>query len=739
MKCAYLQSITTPENFKTVTIDSVLSDIKTQKYATAINALPPSSNDKKAYNEAKRHLPAWALNGEFTVGTKNEHFSESNGLFHIDIDGLDNPEAIKWQLSHEIPELYALWISPSGKGLKGLLRIPDDLIHTDSDFKEAYKQIDAYLSVYDVTIDKACKDVRRLCFVCSDADIYINRDAPAFMFDMSKWGKKEVKKPLQTSQPSTNYQASKQDRYIDRCCNLILQSVSGTHHNARLRAGKLAGGFIAAGLVNETTIMQALSQASDSISTQYGDSQSIIQREQKTIYDAIQHGKWQPVEQQQYSEQTGTDNNVIPITYPIPATPEQIAEYEPEDEPKQAFKDAVLPIKHIETICDYINASIYHYSPAATRQAAIAFICHIVSRKYLSDSGDKCSLMIGNIGSTISQLSDINNSLESLFYDVGVGDSNDIRLDRMTYADLMAHYTAPDTSGKLLYMPHDLGHTIRSSQKQTSLAMDGFLAELSQFHDKKTHVFRLKKRETVKKPVVNLYANFDEKDLFTFGKLSNNDGLFNMFLIQQNSSKDFVFNSKKHEPLTDTESFTALKSRVQAITGKTDAVMLPGVKTPGAGQSVIHWSVNPADYAERLKESCGNNSAWTGRAIKQFVNLATAIAAWNDETAVSGALAEQCCDYVCYRVSKLAEALSKRSSDDVSPDVMTRVLSIIHKAGDDGVFESRLLQSCAGFKKLSEVERDDLIMKLIKNREITMSDRTKEKTAGKKGRKFFIK
>jgi len=50
-----------------------------------------------------------------------------------------------------------------------------------------------------------------------------------------------------------------------------------------------------------------------------------------------------------------------------------------------------------------------------------------------------------------------------------------------------------------------------------------------------------------------------------------------------------------------------------------------------------------------------------------------------------------------------------------------------------------LLQCCAGFKKLSEVERDDLIMKLIKNREITMSDRTKEKMSGKKGRKFFIK
>jgi hypothetical protein len=91
----------------------------------------------------------------------------------------------------------------------------------------------------------------------------------------------------------------------------------------------LAGGYIAAGLVNEAAIMQALSNASDAISAQYGDSPAIVQREQKTIYDAIQHGKGYPVEVRQYSERTGTDN-VIPITpnYPPPATPE----HEPEEQ-----------------------------------------------------------------------------------------------------------------------------------------------------------------------------------------------------------------------------------------------------------------------------------------------------------------------------------------------------------------------------------------------------------------------
>jgi hypothetical protein len=85
-----------------------------------------------------------------------------------------------------------------------------------------------------------------------------------------------------------------------------MTATSGGYHHARLRAGKLAGGFIAAGMVNESEVMQALGNASDSISSQYGDSAEVIQREQKTIYDAIQYGKGQPCEVTQHSNRQET-------------------------------------------------------------------------------------------------------------------------------------------------------------------------------------------------------------------------------------------------------------------------------------------------------------------------------------------------------------------------------------------------------------------------------------------------
>jgi hypothetical protein len=303
MNCAVLQSITSPDIFKIISINDVLADIKTEKYKAQIDALPPAT-DKKAYTAAKKNLPAWALNGGFTGSVKNSGFTESNGLFHIDIDGIEDPHALKWQLAQDIPEIYALWLSPSGNGLKGLIRIPDDLIKTDSDFKKAFTQIAKYLAVYDVTIDKACKDVRRLCFVGCDADIYINTAAPAFTFDSVEWDCKPAK-PTPTTKPTTVKQPAGNTGYIARCCELILTAGQGGYHNARLRAGKLAGGFIAAGLCDETEVMRALSDASDTISAQCSDSAEVVAKEQRAIYDGIQHGKCLPVQEDNPHRQSG--------------------------------------------------------------------------------------------------------------------------------------------------------------------------------------------------------------------------------------------------------------------------------------------------------------------------------------------------------------------------------------------------------------------------------------------------
>ena len=188
--CFYLSNILEPSKFDVVTIEGVLEDIKSEKYKSLIDALPDSLVDENAYKLAKKKLPAWALNGEFSNKVANDCFIKSNNLFHFEIDKLDKAlvAAIKKATAKQCPYVYALWVSPSQRGLKGLIRIADDLINSDADFKQAFIQIEKALAALGFVIDASCKDVRRLCFVCSDKDIYVNEAAQLFEFDMSLWG-----------------------------------------------------------------------------------------------------------------------------------------------------------------------------------------------------------------------------------------------------------------------------------------------------------------------------------------------------------------------------------------------------------------------------------------------------------------------------------------------------------------------------------------------------------------------
>ena len=298
MNIEFLPLAINETKFKTITVNEALADIKNQKYKPLIDALPDSIANDAAYRAAKRKLPGWAFHGTFKDSVINANFVESSGLFSFDVDKLNTPEQLietKKLIVDNCPSLYAIWQSPSGRGLKGLLRILDKFIHGDANFKKAFQQVDAYFSKLGVTIDPTCKDIRRLCFVCSDPDIYINTAAPAYQFDDAIWRASD--KPKQHTphkKPSTN--SDKQNQYIARAVNIIEESIPGERHAARLRAGRLAGGQIAGGKVSEAAVVGALMAASDAISAECGDDAATIRTAHKAIFDGIANGKLNPVD-----------------------------------------------------------------------------------------------------------------------------------------------------------------------------------------------------------------------------------------------------------------------------------------------------------------------------------------------------------------------------------------------------------------------------------------------------------
>lgn len=284
---SYLPHITTPNIFEPVSIGSALNDIRTCRYADVIDALPNPTLYPKEYKAAKKNLPSWAFNGTFNGKIESNSFTKSSGYFCIDIDNLKQAEllATKEILVNQT-YVTAVWLSPSKQGLKALIRVDDDLIDSDKVFKEVYFQIEPAMAELGITIDKACKDVRRLCFVGADPEIHINTNAVPFSYSPTT--------TLQFTATNTTLPftaKSIEAIAIERCVGILLASSDGNRHDARLRAGRLAGGYVAGGLVSEQRVLNDLRRTSDSIA----DNAVTSSQEYKAITDGIIDGQRSPI------------------------------------------------------------------------------------------------------------------------------------------------------------------------------------------------------------------------------------------------------------------------------------------------------------------------------------------------------------------------------------------------------------------------------------------------------------
>lgn len=290
-KITYLESVTDHRRFTEITLEEALDSIKNGKYEALVADLPAMSNTNiKSYRDRKQKLPCWCLQGTFTDNVAAKNLALSAELFSVDIDKLDALEmvSIRKQLIAD-KSTVAVFTSPSGKGLKALIRVPDGFISDDASYKNAFTQISQLWELKGVTIDASCKDVSRLCFVSYDPDTYINYEATPL--------KLQGTTPQPTNVVALNVpirQAVANPEDADRCYDQVVAKMSNTkpgcNHETRLKAGRLAGGYIAAGRVSEEAMLVALKIASDSIGT-------TTNTEWATILDAIEHGKQHPLPQ----------------------------------------------------------------------------------------------------------------------------------------------------------------------------------------------------------------------------------------------------------------------------------------------------------------------------------------------------------------------------------------------------------------------------------------------------------
>jgi hypothetical protein len=176
-----------------ITVDKVVQRIKAGRSALLINELR-SCEDIKERKKIKTRLPSICFSGTFSK-REDKGLIEHSGLIAIDFDHLgDRLISLK---DHLIKDKYTfiLFISPSGDGLKLVVKIPPDV----KTHEFSAKALTDYYK--DEKLDEF-KDVSRICFESYDPDIFFNPDSDIFTILKEE---KIIKRSISTNETVVDY------------------------------------------------------------------------------------------------------------------------------------------------------------------------------------------------------------------------------------------------------------------------------------------------------------------------------------------------------------------------------------------------------------------------------------------------------------------------------------------------------------------------------------------------------
>lgn len=139
--------------------------------------------DVEMYKACKSMLPVVAFCGVFKGGHSKADLVHYNNIVIIDIDHLSEETlaTVAEQLRQD-KYVFAYWKSPSGQGLKGLVRISGgDESRSDEHHRQAFRQLTDYFKTeYSIDIDQSGSDYSRLCYACWDEGLVGKETAGVF-------------------------------------------------------------------------------------------------------------------------------------------------------------------------------------------------------------------------------------------------------------------------------------------------------------------------------------------------------------------------------------------------------------------------------------------------------------------------------------------------------------------------------------------------------------------------------
>jgi hypothetical protein len=184
------QDYVSSKNLKNISIGNFIFSIKNERYNNDISKLREYyNNNKRMYHQEKTRLPSIAFSGLFSETRRIESLVEYNNVCIIDIDTIPTQDIQKYlNVFYSDPFIFSFWLSPSGRGIKGLVKFKYTLEPSISasyeNHKFAFSELNNYIKEkYNIEIDKSGSDVTRLCFVSSDSNLVLKEQAEEFPID----------------------------------------------------------------------------------------------------------------------------------------------------------------------------------------------------------------------------------------------------------------------------------------------------------------------------------------------------------------------------------------------------------------------------------------------------------------------------------------------------------------------------------------------------------------------------
>ena len=181
-KINFLKSVKALQ-FKKTEVQKVLQQIQKGHWKKKINDIRyhlKNGNENEAA-KIKSNLPCMTISATFKERRKKDYIDSYTGLLHLDYDKLENAEEVKTNLI-SIPYTYSAFISPSGNGVKVLVKSDNAMSSHEVAFNSLREYYDKIVSVES---DSHVKDITRLCYMSYDPDLYLNETSEVFKYKTS--------------------------------------------------------------------------------------------------------------------------------------------------------------------------------------------------------------------------------------------------------------------------------------------------------------------------------------------------------------------------------------------------------------------------------------------------------------------------------------------------------------------------------------------------------------------------